>query len=74
MEKNKRKLRNLRKKNRLIIRKSIVAKREIKKGHILKEKDLTVKRPGTGISPMNWTKVIGSKAKKNYEKDELISL
>ncbi len=62
------------KKNRLIIRKSIVAKREIKKGHILKEKDLTVKRPGTGISPMNWTKVIGSKAKKNYEKDELISL
>ena len=62
------------KKNRLIIRKSIVAKREIKKGHILKEKDLTVKRPGTGISQMHWTKVIGSKAKKNYEKDELISL
>ena len=55
-----------------IARKSIVAKTEIKKGDILIEKNITVKRPSGGISPMKWDEVIGTKATKNYKKDELI--
>jgi len=55
-----------------IARKSIVAKTKIKKGDILKENNITIKRPGGGISPMNWDNVIGTTATKNYEKDELI--
>ena len=59
-------------KNIEIVRKSIVSKTKIKKGEILNEKNLTVKRPGTGISPMKWDEVVGTKAKKNYNEDELI--
>jgi N,N'-diacetyllegionaminate synthase len=59
-------------KNIEIVRKSIVSKIKIKKGEILTEKNLTVKRPGTGISPMKWDEVVGTKAKKNYNEDELI--
>lgn len=59
-------------KNIEIVRKSIVSKIKIKKGEILTEKNLTVKRPGTGISPMKWDEVLGTKAKKNYNEDELI--
>jgi N,N'-diacetyllegionaminate synthase len=55
-----------------IARKSIIAKTEIKKGDILLENNITVKRPSGGISPMKWDEVIGTKAKKNYKKDELI--
>lgn len=55
-----------------IIRKSIVAKTSIQKGEIFNENNLTVKRPGNGISPMYWDKVIGKVAKKNYQKDDLI--
>ena len=55
-----------------IARKSIVAKTKIKKGDILKENNITIKRPGGGISPMNWDNVIGTIATKNYEEDELI--
>ncbi len=55
-----------------IVRKSIVAKTEIKKGEIFIEKNITVKRPSGGISPMKWDEVIGTKATKNYKKDELI--
>jgi N,N'-diacetyllegionaminate synthase len=58
--------------NKNIVRKSIVAKMEIKKGDILNENNLTVKRPGNGINPMKWDKLIGTKSKKNYYKDELI--
>ena len=53
-------------------RKSIVANQDIKKGDLLTDKNITVKRPGTGINPMKWDKVIGSIAKKNYNADELI--
>ncbi len=60
------------KKNIEIVRKSIVSKIKIQKGEILSEKNLTVKRPGKGISPMKWDEVVGTKAKKNYNKDELI--
>ena len=55
-----------------VARKSIVANQDIKKGDLLTDKNITVKRPGTGINPMKWDKVIGSIAKKNYNADELI--
>ena len=59
-------------KNIKIARKSIVAKQNIKKGEIFSFKNLTVKRPGSGISPMLWDSIIGLKSKRNYFKDELI--
>ena len=57
-----------------IVRKSIVAKRDISEGEILSEENITTKRPGTGISPMMWEKVIGQRARKNYKADEMIEL
>lgn len=59
-------------KNIAIARKSIVAISKIKKGDVLTENNIGVKRPGTGISPMKWNEVIGMKASKDYEEDELI--
>ena len=59
-------------KNRDIVRRSIVAKEAINEGDILSEGNMTVKRPGNGISPMEWENVLGEKAKKSYKKDELI--
>lgn len=59
-------------KNIKIARKSIVAKTNIKKGEILNDRNLTIKRPGTGISPMKWYSVIGQTASKDYSEDELI--
>ena len=57
-----------------IARKSIVASKFIAKGETLTEENLTVKRPGNGISPMKWDDVIGKAAVKNFEKDELIEI
>lgn len=59
-------------KNIQIVRKSIVARIKIKKNEIFTKKNLTIKRPGSGIDPMQWNKIIGTKAKKDYEEDELI--
>ncbi len=59
-------------KNKDIARKSIVAAKEILKGAIFTEENLTVKRPGTGISPMKWDDIIGTVATKNYAEDDLI--
>ena len=59
-------------KNRQLVRKSIVAKANIKKGTRFTEENLSTKRPGNGISPIFWDELIGKKAKKNYSKDELI--
>ncbi len=59
-------------KNIKIIRKSIVAKTQIKKNDVLNENNLTVKRPGNGISPMKWDEIINTKAIKDYKEDELI--
>lgn len=53
-------------------RKSIVAKCAIFKGDIFTDKNLTVKRPGSGISPMRWKELIGTKAQRDYVEDELI--
>ncbi|MBN2664057.1 MAG: N-acetylneuraminate synthase [Bacteroidales bacterium] len=61
-------------KNIKIARKSIVAIKNIKKNDILDEFNIGVKRPGDGISPMEWDNVIGTKAIKNFEIDEKISL
>lgn len=62
------------KKNIAIARKSIVAACPIKKGELLTEQNLTVKRPGTGLSPMRWEEVLGTKAIKDFEEEELIEL
>ena len=59
-------------KNKSIARKSLVAKTSIKKGEFFTEENLTIKRPGTGISPMRWDEVIGTKAVNNYQEDDLI--
>ena len=61
-------------KNKPIARKSIVAATDIKKGDIFTPENLTVKRPGTGISPMQWDEVIGKEAKRDFEEDDLIEL
>ena len=61
-------------KNQQVARKSIIAKKNIKKGEIFTEENLTTKRPGTGISPMKWNEVIGQEAKRDFEEDELITL
>jgi len=58
--------------NMEIARKSIVAQKSIKKGEVFSENNLTIKRPGNGISPMKWDEVLGTKAKKDYNEDELI--
>jgi N,N'-diacetyllegionaminate synthase len=55
-----------------IARKSIVASQLIKKGDKLTSKNITTKRPGTGISPMKWDEIIGKSAKKDYRMDDLI--
>lgn len=58
--------------NMQIARKSIVAKLDIKKGEILTEEKITIKRPGNGINPMRWDEVVGTIATKDYNEDELI--
>ena len=57
-----------------VARKSIVAACPIKKGELLTEENLTVKRPGTGLSPMLWNEVVGTIAIKDYEEEDLIQL
>lgn len=61
-------------KNKDIARKSIIASRPIKVGEIFSEENLTVKRPGNGISPMKWDEVIGKKALRDFKEEELIEL
>lgn len=61
-------------KNRQIARKSIVASRDIKIGEFFTEDNLTVKRPGTGISPMKWFDLIGKTSDRFYKEDDLIIL
>lgn len=61
-------------KNRPIARKSLVAKRAIKKGEVFTAENLTTKRPGDGISPMRWYDVLGKEASRDFAEDEKISL
>ena len=62
------------KKNITVARKSIVAARKINTGEIFTEDNITVKRPGTGISPMKWNNIMGRKAIRCFEEDELIEV
>lgn len=61
-------------KNIAIARKSIVARRNIQEGEILTEENLAVKRPGTGINPMQWMEVLGTRAVRDFNEDELIEI
>ena len=61
-------------KNIPIARKSIIAKKAIKKGDTFSKSNITVKRPGTGISPMKWDEIIGSRSKRDFEFDEQIEI
>ncbi|CAD7288714.1 N-acetylneuraminate synthase [Campylobacter suis] len=61
-------------KNISIARKSIVAAHDIKKGEIFSEKNLAVKRPAGGISPMRWDEIVGRISQKDYTADEMIVL
>jgi len=58
--------------NIAIARKSIVAACQIKIGEPFSEDNITIKRPGNGISPMRWDEVIGQVAQRDYKEDDLI--
>ena len=58
--------------NLAVVRKSLVAARPIRAGELFSEVNLTAKRPGKGISPMNWDAWIGRKALRDFATDELI--
>lgn len=60
--------------NIAVARKSIVAACAIKKGDVFTEHNLTTKRPGSGISPMKWHEVLGTKAIRDFGEDELIEI
>ncbi|SDP88796.1 N-acetylneuraminate synthase [Litchfieldia salsa] len=59
-------------KNKKVARKSLVAATTIKKGDVLTEDNITVKRPGVGISPFQYWDLLGRKSKKDYQEDELL--
>ena len=61
-------------KNISLARRSIVAKKKIRKGELLTEENLTLKRPGNGISPMKWDEIINKRARYNFNMDDLIKL
>jgi N,N'-diacetyllegionaminate synthase len=61
-------------KNMQVARKSIVAARPIKLNEMFNETNITIKRPGNGISPMRWDEVVGHIASRNFAEDELIEL
>ena len=59
-------------KTKLLVRKSLVAKNDIKKGEIFSKKNITAKRPGRGISPFKINNFLGKKSSKNFKKDQFI--
>ncbi|MCI8382982.1 MAG: N-acetylneuraminate synthase [Lachnospiraceae bacterium] len=60
--------------NIAVARKSIVAMKDIRKGEAFTNKNLTTKRPGTGICPMMWNEILGTEAKRDFMEDELIEI
>jgi N-acetylneuraminate synthase len=60
--------------NKVVARKSLVAARDIRKGEVLTEENMTCKRPGSGISPMSWYDVLGRAAERDFGIDELIEV
>ena len=59
-------------KTKLLVRKSIVASQNIKKGEYFSLKNITTKRPGSGLSPFKMKKFLGKKSNKNYKRDQFI--
>jgi N,N'-diacetyllegionaminate synthase len=59
-------------KNKLVVRKSLVAKKEIRVGEKFSIDNVTAKRPANGLSPMRWDEVVLKVATRNYEIDDLI--
>ena len=59
-------------KNLPVVRKSIVTAKSVAEGDVFSIENLTVKRPGTGVSPMQWDRYVGKAATRAYEPDELI--
>ena len=66
------KIQSCEKKNILSVRKSLVAKKEIKRGQLIKLSMLTAKRPAKGLSPMQYRKFVNKRSKKNFKIDDLI--
>lgn len=60
--------------NKPVGRKSLVASQTIKAGEVFTPHNITTKRPGTGISPMRWDKVIGRTSPRDFLPDELIEI
>lgn len=60
--------------NKPIARKSLVASRAIDAGEVFTAENMTCKRPGTGLSPMRWDELIGRRASRAFQADELIEL
>jgi sialic acid synthase SpsE len=60
--------------NRVVARRSIVAARQICKGEVFDELNISTKRPGTGLSPMLWDDVVGRRATRDFDIDEMIEL
>jgi len=65
---------NVEKKISKFARKSLVAIEDIFPGDIFNEMNISIKRPGTGISPMNYYKILGKKSKRFFKKDSLLKL
>ena len=63
---------NSEKKTKLLVRKSLIASKEIRKGDVFSFKNITTKRPGFGISPFKINSYIGRKSKKNFKKNQFI--
>jgi N,N'-diacetyllegionaminate synthase len=61
-------------KNRAVARKSVVAARDIRQGELLTAENLTTKRPGTGVDPMRWNELLGTRAVRDFREDELIEI
>ena len=59
---------------RTVARKSLVANKKIEKGEIFTQENLTVKRPGNGLSPMSINEVIGTEAEYSFEENDLIKI
>jgi len=59
---------------RLIARKSLIASKVIEKGELFTKDNLTVKRPGSGISPMRIDEIIGTKSKYSFQANDLIKV
>lgn len=60
--------------NIFVARKSLIAAKDIKLGDEFTDENLTTKRPGDGINPMRWNEILGTKAKRDFEEEELIEL